>query len=132
MKDPVIPDPVEKVRRLMLLYAAAVLLGTLVFAVGTEFTEKRELFRGLLRVALFAYLVWWLPSLDKRAWWTSVIACGVLGVIGIVTMLLLFGVGLAEGSSVAWALIKIAVPLYALAHAFIILVRTETRWHFEP
>ncbi len=116
----------------MLLYAAAVLLGTLVFAVGTEFTEKRELFRGLLRVALFAYLVWWLPSLDKRAWWTSVIACGVLGVIGIVTMLLLFGVGLAEGSSVAWALIKIAVPLYALAHAFIILVRTETRWHFEP
>lgn len=130
MSATAIPVSVTKVRRLMLLYAAAILLSTLVFAVDTGFMEKRELFRGLLRVAGFSYLAWWLPSLDKRAWWTSVIACGLLSAIGLVALLLVV-VGLDNGSSVLWALAKMAVPLYALGHAFLILVQSETRWHFE-
>lgn len=129
MKNVDIPGSVNNVRWLLLLYAGAVLLGTLAFAMDTGFMEKREFLRGLVRVAGISYLAWWLPSLDRRAWWVSTLACGILAAIGIGTLMLSLIAGGANGLTL-WAATKVALPIYALTHAFIILMRRETRVHF--
>lgn len=131
MKAQAMPTSIKNVRRLMLLYVAVILIGTIIYAFDTGFVDKRELFRGMLRAAGFSYLAWWLPSLDKRAWWASVIACGVLAVLGLGALLLLPDLGAASNSAVLWTTLKVAVAVYALAHAFIILMQSETRNNFE-
>lgn len=131
MSNPKTPAPINKVRWLMLLYIAVILLGTMSFAASTEFTEKRELFRGLLRVAGFSYLVWWLPTLDKRAWWAAVVACGFFAGLGLLSVLVFMSAGMSHEAGVLVFAAIVVVPLYALTHAFVVLMQEATRQHFE-
>ena len=125
------PAPVKKAAWLMIAYAAAVLIGTISFAVQTGFTETRELVRGLVRVTGFALLVWWLLSLDKRAWWVSVIACAVLCLLGILAVATFLFVGAAYQPDFLRLALQLFVPTYLLGHATFVLIQRNTRQHFE-
>lgn len=125
------PAKVKQASLLMLSYAAAILIGTVLFAVKTDFTHSKELIRGLVRVAGISYLAFWLLKLDKRAWWFAVVACAVFASFGVVGILTLGFVGIAHDASVFSLLLGVILPTYFLGHATLILVQRETRELFQ-
>ncbi len=121
------PVQVKRASFLLLSYAFLVLIGTVSYAYESGGEDSRELIRGLVRVGGISYIAWWLLSLKKEAWWFAVGACGFLSALGV------FGVGalLYAGSSLSSDFylmgLKLIAPLYFLLHAFLILVREDTR-----
>ena len=121
------PGTVKRASLLMLSYAVVVLIGTVWFAVQTDFSQTKELFRGLVRVAGISGLAFWLLTLDKRAWWLSIGACSFLAILGVIGIVTLGFAGLAYDTSLLWFVLKLVVPVYLLGHAVLILAKRETR-----
>ena len=125
------PPPVKKASGLVLSYAVLVLMGTLWFAIETDFSQLRELGRGLLRAGGMAAIALWLPTLDKRAWWFAVMVCAVLVALGLVGIATVAFAGIRGDGASAGLLLRIAVPVYLLGQAAFVLVRKPTRALFR-
>ena len=121
------PVPVKRASFLMLLYAGVIFISTTWFALQTDFSHREELFRGLVRVAGMTGLAFWLLTLDKKAWWLSIAACGFLAVLGVVGILTLGFAGVAYDTSLLWVVLNVAVPVYLLGHTTLLLAKRETR-----
>lgn len=121
------PVQVQRASIFLLSYALLVLIGTVFYAVESGGEDTRELIRGLVRVGGIGYIAWWLLSLKKEAWWFAVGACGFLSTLGFLGI----GAFLYAGSSVSsdyyLLVLKLVAPVYLLLHAFVILVRADTR-----
>jgi hypothetical protein len=125
-----IPAPVKHASALMVSYALLVLVGTLTFAVQTDFTESRELFRGLMRATGVTCLAFWILTMNKMAWWFTVAVCSVLSALGIVGIVMLGVVGLAVDDSFLSLALTLVIPTYVLTHTVIILRRRDIRAQF--
>lgn len=115
----------------MLSYSAFILFGTAWFAVQTDFSNTRELFRGLIRVVGMTGLAFWLLTLEKWAWRFSIAACAFISLIGVIGVLAIGFVGVTHDSSFFWHLLQLVAPLYLLGHATFLLAKAETRQHFR-
>ena len=124
------PASVKRASILMLLYAAFILTTTTWFALQTDFSHREELFRGLLRVAGITGLAFWLLTLNKNAWWFSIVACGLLAALGVIGILMLGFAGVVYDTTLLWLILKVAAPVYFLGHATLLLAKRETRQVF--
>jgi len=124
------PADVKKASLLIASYALVVLLGVVIAVVQVGIPEPTQTFRGLLRVLGMSCIAWWLLSLDKRAWWFAVVLIGFfLGIAAFGLVLMLYYGGISNDLVIS-TFLKLALPLYLLTHALILLVQKTTRQYF--
>lgn len=130
IQESLAPAAVKRAMILMLLYAASILIITAWFALQTGFSHGEELLRGLIRVAGITGLAFWLLTLNKNAWWLSIVACGLLAALGVIGILAIGFAGAAYDTTLLWLIPKLAAPVYFLGHATLLLARRESRQAF--
>lgn len=131
IKNAKVSTDVKNASLLLATYAVWVLVGTVWYAVDTDFENTKELIRGLIRFGGVTYVAWWLLTLDKRAWWFAVAASGFFSSMGVLAIAMFIYIGSTYDSIFLVMIVKLLVPLYLLIHALIILCKKETRAQFQ-
>lgn len=123
------PAEVKRASALIFVYAFAVLTTLAISLISEGITDSYQTMRAVSRTVVMSYLAWSLLSLDRRIWWITTILIGVILSIAAFSFSLAIFYGGLE-TSVLGMIAKAVLPMYLLGHAFLILVRPETRRHF--